>query len=128
MLEKQPQELQGALTFQCNRGAIIAVYASPDEPRRFWIAEAAAPIKTTRPDQQHSIYYYIADDTEYLSFKPEGGRKEKRKVLYSECLGVVQCRTNKNDVVTITAMERDRLTRIGETLDKEEEREEEEED
>ena len=35
-------------------------------------------------------------------------------------------KSNKNDIVTITALERDRLTRIGQTLDGEVEAEEEE--
>tara|TARA_R110002050_G_C8892261_1_gene509535 strand:+ start:949 stop:1260 length:312 start_codon:yes stop_codon:yes gene_type:complete len=98
------------------------VYANVDEDidkRRFWIAEAATPIicRSTR-DMDCSIIYYQSTNAEYTSFTVEGGYRKKVGVKYSMCLDRVTVINARNNVVNITPLERDRLTKMGEALDR----------
>tara|TARA_R110002050_G_scaffold296911_1_gene457420 strand:- start:2682 stop:3101 length:420 start_codon:yes stop_codon:yes gene_type:complete len=114
------------LAFSCKRGTLIAVYADPAEKYRFWLAEAATPIRKGSPDQVVSVYYYIAKESgggegEYTQFVLEDGKRNRQQINYLHCLSTVSCITRKNDTVFITAHERDRINAIGKKQDEEDE-------
>ncbi len=112
-----PSQHNDKLDFSCKAGQAIAIYADENvRPMRFWIAESIKAI--SKPETQEDedilfpIYYFAAIEDNHLIYEPEYTPKKRTSVKYAQCLGTVSPLTHKNNVIEITAMERDRLQSI----------------